>query len=354
MTQVQSIQKFAHPWFLLVFLTCTVTLYGCEKEGPEKKFQNYLGRLATTLDADTPTVPIPLIAKPPKISELRYTLEPGNLHALDFLALSGCKIQITIGKRNSSLGKFAKDSQRLLLELEYLLHAPECIRFMRKNGKTELAENLEMAYQLKKRQLPKLIFNATLANSEFRSFWKKPAALADYPAQTNSKVLQSLGAITKNTERWLSGDYRADNATFEIHLSEVAMGDGGALWLALGIQGGALNAGNILLEQSLARGPLCSKNYRSPAADILPRVVHKYFITQIQPGAAALGKRYHELIPALRALENLLQDDLPKEYLRMQEERNKAMSALTEIPRAHVQAIKKVLRTCQNKSPLNA
>ena len=132
------------------------------------------------------------------------------------------------------------------------------------------------------------------------------------------------------------------------------MGDGGALWLALGIQGGALNAGNTVLAQSLARGPLCSKSYRSPAADILPNVVHKYFITQIQPGSAALGKRYHELIPALVALENLLQDDLPREYVQMQTARNAAMSALTKMPRAHVESIKKVLSPCQNKSPLNA
>lgn len=333
---------------------CTVTLYGCEKEGPEKKFQNYLGRLAITLDADTPSVPNPKIPKPPKISELRYTLDSGNLHALDFLALSGCKVQITIGKRNSSLGKLAKDSQRLLLELEFLQHAPECIRFMRKSGKAELAGNLEVAYQLKQQQLPKLIFNATLANVEFRGFWKKPAELADYPAQTNSKVLQSLGAITKNTERWLSGDYRANNAAFEIHLSEVAMGDGGALWLALGIQGSALAAGNLLLEQSLARGPLCGANYRSAAADILPRVVHKYFITQIQPGSAALGKRYHEILPALTALESLLQDDLPEEYVQIQKARDTAMSALIKMPRAHVAAIKKVLTPCQNKSPFNA
>jgi hypothetical protein len=350
---IQTIQKTSQKWPLLVFITCAIALCGCEQQGPEQDLENYLGRLATTLDTDQPEVSLAAIPKPPKISELRYTLAPGNLHALDFLALSGCKVQVTIGKRNSSLGKLAKASQRLLLELEYLQYAPECIQFMYKTGKTELAENLESAYTLKKAQLPKLIFNATLASSEFRSFWKKPASIADYPAQTNSTVLQSLAAITKDVERWLLGDYQANNTRFEIHLSQAAMGDGGALWLALGHQGAALTAGNMMLEKSFARGPLCSDRYRSPAADILPNVIHKYFITEIQPWSAALGKRYHELIPAVSALEDLLQDDLSEEYVHYQKARNAAMSALTNRPKEHVEAIKKVLNSCQNKSPLN-
>lgn len=353
MNHVQTIQKASQKWPLLLFIACTITLCGCEQQGPEQDLENYLGRLATTLDTDQPDVTLLPIPKPPKISELRYTLAAGNLDALDFLALSGCKIQITIGKRNSSLGIMTKASQRLLLELEYLQHAPECIQFMHKTGKTELAENLESAYELKKSQLPKLIFNATLASSEFRSFWKKPTSIANYPAQTNSTVLQSLGAIKKDAERWLSGDYQANNTAFEIHLSETAMGDGGALWLALGRQGAALRAGNMILEQSLASGALCSDRYRSPAADILPNVIHKYFITEVQPWSAALGKRYHELIPALEALENVLKGDLPEEYVQYQKTRNTAMSTLKNRPKEHVEAIKKVLKPCQNKSPLN-
>jgi hypothetical protein len=75
-------------------------------------------------------------------------LPPGKLGALDFLAISGCEVQVTIGKRNSSLGRMAKESQRLLLELEYLALAPECIDYQRRQGRSGVADTLEQAWQL--------------------------------------------------------------------------------------------------------------------------------------------------------------------------------------------------------------
>jgi hypothetical protein len=347
----QPLKTPANRFGTAVLLCCAALVLpgGCSKPGPTQHLDDYLTRLARTLDVEQVTIPTAAAPRMPKTADLRLLLPSANLDALDFLSLSGCAVQITIGKRNSSLGKFASDSQRLLLELEYLQLAPQCIEYMRKSGNSQLADTLEQAHVLKQAQLPGLIFNATLANTEFRAFWKKPADLADYPLQTSSVVLSALAVIALDVERWLAGDYRADNREFEIQLSEVAKGDGGALLLALATQESRLEAANHLLRESLANGPLCSAQYRRAAADTLPKIIQKTFITGMQPWSAALGRRYHELIPALVRLEDLLANALPPSYSHWKLERAAAFSRLISAPMHHVHLLQETLAPCMEK-----
>ena len=95
-----------------------------------------------------------------------------GLDALDFLALRGCALQVTIGKRNSSLGRLAPPSQALLLDLEFLRLAPACIDQLRAQQETELADLLRSAANHKRADLPRRVFNATLGAEEFQSFWQ--------------------------------------------------------------------------------------------------------------------------------------------------------------------------------------
>ncbi|MEH6583979.1 MAG: DUF3080 family protein [Halioglobus sp.] len=330
----------------LVYALFTALLIACTKAGPEQRLDDYLTRLGNTLDTTIPSPTKPVIAKLPIPAQLRKPLPPGNLGALDFLALSGCEVQITIGKRNSSLGIFASDSQRLLLDLEYLQFAPACIDHMHSTGKHAIAETLEAAAALKRAQLPDRIFFATLGNIEFRDFWKKPPTLGTYPEQTSSAVLSALDAIARLTQRWLGEDYRADNLEFEILLSEIAKGDGGALLLALTIQQAGLDAANAAIRAKMAEGPLCSDHYRSDAADILPNVVHKYFITGVQPWSANIGRRSYELLPPVQRLEKLLALALPNNYLAWQRERDQALTTLNAAPQQHVKVLKQLLAPC--------
>ena len=99
-------------------------LTACTKVGPEQSLDIYIERLATTLQIEAEVAIARPIPKMPRTSELRVDLLSADLGTLDFLSLSGCAVQITIGKRNSSLGLMASDSQRLLLELEYLEQLP--------------------------------------------------------------------------------------------------------------------------------------------------------------------------------------------------------------------------------------
>lgn len=343
----RSILALTRGWpRLLAGLVALVLLAGCNRAGQHEKFDNYLERLAHTLTvAPGPVSPDPAPVRP-RTGMLRLDIATASLDTLDFLALSGCAVQVTMGKRNSSLGRMARDSQRLLLELEYLRLAPQCIAFQRERGENALASTLQQAWELKRQQLPALIFNATLGSTEYRQFWQLPANPGDYPADTSSVVISAAQGINSQARRWLAGDYEADNRAFEILLGEVATGDGGALLQALASQGAWLSAANVVLEQRMAEGPLCAPGLRPAASDILENVVRKYFVGEIQPWSAALGRRYHELLPPIEALEELLDDVLPPAYRDWRVQRDTQLARLAQAPRRHVEHLVVIQRPC--------
>jgi hypothetical protein len=255
-------------------------------------------------------------------------------------------VQVTIGKRNSSLGRMARDSQRLLLELEYLRLAPECIRYQRGEGNTDIADTLQGAWELKRRQLPALVFNATLGGDEFREFWRGGSPDADYPDTAGSEVITALEAVGVLVEQWLSGDYHADNWGFEVLLSRIATGDGGQLLDALAAQDAWLAAADAMVAARRQRGPLCRPGFRPEAVTILDNVISRFFIGELQPGAAALGSRYHELLPGLRSLEAQLATVIPGHYARWQEQRDDQLDRFAAAPRRHVEQLKALRAPC--------
>lgn len=324
-------------------------LVGCGPTGFEDPYREYLQRLSRTLDQ---SFTHPAIAPPermPRPARLRHEFEAGNLDGLDFLALHGCELQLTVGKKNSSLGRMARDSQRLLLDLEYLQLAPGCIAQLQEEGKQALAATLQQAWRDKRRQLPQRVFNATLGATEYRSLWQPDFPGDHYPDNTSSAPLQALGRINAMVERWLGGDYRFDNRAFEIMLSEVAKGDGGQLWYSLAIQAAWLERADAMLRSRQRRGALCADNYRADAADILPRVIARFFVDGTQATSAKLGRRYHQLLPPVQALEQLLATALPAAYITWKSGRDSALAEFSAAPREHVSQLQALLAPCDRK-----
>ena len=321
------------------------TLTGCA-DNPDSAFELYLERLSGALSVEMATIKVPPIAVLPAKRELQLDIAGSDIDVLDFLALSGCELQVTIGKRNSSLGRLARDSQRLLLELEYLQLAPACITYQREQGELQLADTLEQAWTQKTRQLPALIFNATLGSEEYRQFWKAPAQQGNYPANTSSAVIASLQAVNDHARRWLTGAFDASNLEYELLLADITAGDGGALRQALAAQAGALQAANEMLARRMERGPLCTPPLRPASADILDNVIRKFFVAGTQPRAARLNRRYHELLPAITELEQMLSDAPPLAYRAWQAQRDAEVEEWALAPREHVSQLQAIQEPC--------
>jgi len=321
-------------------------LPGCSERPSEARFENYLQRLGRTLGVTAPESAFEHPPRPPRPGQLRLDVPPGKLGTLDFLALRGCAVQITVARRNSSLGLMARDSQRLLLELEYLRLAPACVERLRARGREPLARELEQAWQDKRRQLPALIFNATLASDEYRAFWSTARTPGDYPRVASSLTTAALEANSERARRWLGGDYRVDGREFELHLGEIAGGDGGALLVALARQAQWLSRADAVLDRRMDRGPLCAGAIRHRAADILPNVIRKFFIGDIQPPAAILNRRRYELLPPIAALEAQLNAVLPPQYRQWMAARNQLFENASAAPRRHVENLQRILAPC--------
>jgi hypothetical protein len=336
----------------LACLFAVLVLTGCAQENPNSAFERYLDRLSGALSVEVAPTVSPSIAALPAARDLQLDIIGSDIDVLDFLTLSGCELQVTIGKRNSSLGRLARDSQRLLLELEYLRLAPTCIAYQREQGELALAETLEEAWAMKQKQLPALIFNATLGGEEYRQFWKAPAQPGNYPANTSSAVISSLQAVNDHTRRWLTGDFSANNLEFELLLSDITAGDGGALRQALAAQASALQAANLMLDRRMLRGPLCTPPLRPAAADILNNVIRKFFIAGTQPRAAQLNRRYHELLPPVANLEQMLSGALPPAYKAWQQQRDEALAQWVLAPREHVSQLQALQQSCDTGEQL--
>ncbi|MEH6608573.1 MAG: DUF3080 family protein [Halioglobus sp.] len=333
------------------FYRCTAVLFavaliGCGPTGPEAALVDYNQRLQRTLGVDPGTLNRLMPSIPPRSGELQLDIRSGDIGTLDFMALSGCAVQTNIGRRNSSLGRVAAPSQRLLLDLEFLMLAPACVATMTERGETELATALAAAYDEKKTQLRKRIFNATLGGPEYRQLWRNQTEPADYPANTSSAVISAMEAINSLTSRWLAGDYRAENRQFEIYLSEVAAGDGGELWRALATQQALLSLADEMLQVRATQDPLCQPGRYLPEAEILKTVVHKFFIGEVQPHSAALARRYHKLLPPILSMEQQVVDALPQLYRQWADTRNQQLTSMLIAPRLHVEQIKGLLDPC--------
>lgn len=327
-------------------VTALVLLTACTGDDPEKAYRTYLERLGRTLDIQVTTARTPDFPRPPRPGALRLPVTSGSLDTLDFLSLSGCAVQVTIGRRNSSLGRMAAPSQRLLLALEYLRLAPQCVETLRADGKDSLADTLDNAQRLKRDQLPALIFNATLGSDEYRAFWQASSTPGGFPPVNPATAENALSGINGYAKRWLGGDYAADNQAFEILLAEVAGGGGGRLLNRLSVQAAWLDAANDMIGARMARGPLCGTGTRHAAADILPAVVEKFFVGRIQPASAVLHRQSYQLLPPAQELEALLSDVLPNGFRTWQANRDNRLTRSRGAPRRHVEQVQAIQSPC--------
>ena len=170
---------------------------------------------------------------------------------LDFLSLSGCALQVNLGRRNSSLGRTAFPSQQLLLDLEFLALAPACIATLVDQGKTDIAAQLVDAQSTRTAFLRQRIFNALLAGPEYSRFWKLPPKLQAYPDQVGGRVIEALHWFNQAIRMWLEGRYEFQVDQLETQLYHLRSGDGGSLLLAAVVQARILEQATAAVD---ARG----------------------------------------------------------------------------------------------------
>lgn len=329
--------------FVAVALACLLLACAPTDEGPAR-LDNYLQRLERALERELAARPLVV---PPRISDAQLTQIPiasGKLGVLDFLSLSGCELQVNIGRRNSALGRNASASQRLLLDLEFLRLAPSCINQLRLDDNASLAATLEQASEQRRAALPAMIYNALMAGPEYRQLWQLPASLGKYPSEVGGDVIDTLNWFDSYSDRWLAGDYRIAPGELEQRLSSLRAGDGGALLLAAAYQQRTLDAASRSLQTRTP--PLCPGGNHSRAARVTETVASKFFAADVQRWLAAVNQRRYAVMTPIERIEQRLSGVLPADYRHWADLRDSLLTQLEASPRRHVQALKQALTEC--------
>ena len=336
---------------LWIGLIATLALSSCaEREVGAAKLTNYVERLSNAADIDIGMVnggqTISQRVDLPSDLDTESLAATRSLSLIDFLALSGCELQANIAKRNTSMGKTASASQRLILDLEFLRLAPACVTLLEEKEENSVADTLRENIELRRANLPKRIFTATLAGPEWRKFWEQPMSLGSYPESASGDSAQALWELSERVQRFLDHSWSAADEDLEPLLSSIRANSGGQLLAAAALQSRYLEHANDVLRSASKEGIYCRNEAITDAGTITKTVVAKYFATDVQRWSAEVSQRHYEIQSALIALESHLTSTLPPRYIDWVTERNALLHRLYAATREHVAAINKTVNAC--------
>ena len=325
-------------------------LVGCQSS-LDSAYQDYLQRLARIFELETIEAsaisPLTYPRSRAWVETNEVAKERKTLGLLAFLSLDDCELRYVIARRNSALGKVASPSQRLHYQLDFLQHAPACIVTLRAQGQMQTAAALSAVMDEKKQRLAWFIWRGSLGEKEFRQFWQAGNREDNYPANTGAGLITALEQLSAWVSQWLNGDYTSDIRAYEMNLSVIRAGDGGALYRALSTQQRALNQANTLLDnEAMVQQRICPRGQPSTQAKILQNVVSKFWIQGLQRRSAALSRRYFALMPALQALEQQLAEGEPSIYFHWRQQRDAQLKQFLAAPKAHSLRINTLYQQC--------
>lgn len=328
--------------FLFPFLFLTA----CAPDGVDSSLSNYLSRLANVAgyEGEPAVKPLPVVRFPASVSSESKTSgsAQATIGLLDFLAMGGCQLQQLVAHRNSGLGKFSQPSQKLLYTLQFLHFAPVCMDSLEPGD--PLVEELEQAWQQKRRDLPEMLVNSLLLGPDARSFWKVPRETHGYPEQIGAELPEALKRLHHLVQRWLAGDYQAGWNHLESLLFQFQSGEGGQLYSTLLRFRSALDAGNRILRSRSEHW--CARGQPTINVRAANNIVTKFFVGDVQPWAAILSRRYYAVIEPYERIEMLLEPHLPEGYLRWRATRQNAMHLALEAAKPHVTLLQRLMEPC--------
>ena len=336
---------------LWIGLIVTLALSSCaEREVGAAKLTNYVERLSTAADIDIEMVNggqnISRRVDLPSDLDTALLATTGSLSLVDFLSLSGCELQANIAKRNTSMGRTASASQRLILDLEFLRLAPACVTLMEEKEENSVANTLRENIELRSANLPTRVFAATIGGPEWQTFWDQPLLLGSYPESASGDSAQALWELSERVQRFLDHSWSTADEDLEPLLSSIRANSGGQLLAAAALQSGYLEHANDILRSASKEGIYCRNEAITEAGTITKTVVAKYFAADVQRWSAQVSQRHYEIQSALIALESHLTSTLPPRYLDWVTERDALLHRLYAATREHVAVIKKTVNAC--------
>lgn len=296
---------------LLLILTLSLLVLcvpSCQPSNePHSLFENYRYRLQNSLKLDLKNSlkldfrnnlkPEDSLAKAkalqselmryPSVRDMSYAITSSNINLLDFLKLSSCDLQRHIGQRNSSLGRFMKNSQALLYEYKFLRLAHQCLSQL--DPESDLYTILLQAVLLKEKQLPAVQWNAVFASEEFATLFSlgtKPLSM-DELRMPPLNLYAAFDTLALFLNKQLEDSASAEQA-YAVIASSKRIGE---LRLSMQVAKKYLEQTDQLLQYRIKDKPLCFKQRANSQFEVVNTVFFKFYIGEVQPYIALLHQQ---------------------------------------------------------------
>lgn len=336
-------------------------LTGCEQNSTEKQFQTYHQRLANVLDIN---VTPPLKTNAPFFPESRQLQQPLNdirYSLLDAYDLRQCGLFQLIAERNSILGKVQDKTRFMRYELLFLQGLDYCLTTLPIDN--ELRPELEIIYQQKQQQLPRVLWNMVFTEKEWRQQFNIGHQLiinqqydgyiesinafhylADLSLHLSQNVQQtSLARLNKKDIDLLLHHQQ------QIHKIEYF----GQLLYSMARTTTLLTTiTNQLVENENVI--ICGENINPQQAQYLRNIFNKFYAKDLQRYIANLDSQYQTLQPHLKVLYDNLQNKVPSISEPMQRYiayafQGQLYQQYQQANREHIQYWQRLFKRCQLK-----
>lgn len=276
--------------WLVLWLVIAV-LSGCQRHDVEDVFDDYRYRLSNVFEVEFDALNIKSNRfreglEYPSQRDLKIQVTTSSVSILDFLRLSECELQRLLGQRNSSLGKLAHDSQRLLYHLQFIQLAEECIAQLHgRENRAELLAVLKGELRNKKQNTPTMVWNALFASEEFQTLLSNRNGVLTNEVLSQSPVvlLQAIEQLKLLVNAALDQQAISSEAlesALQVIGSENYMG---RLLLSIRYTRMSLDQINEKLSQGFDREKFCPDGRLLERGRVMKTVFESIYLKKVQP-----------------------------------------------------------------------
>lgn len=285
--------------------------------------EDYLWRLANVLDQEFESPGIHLHSYPEK-RDMRLSLSTHSIDLLDFLSMTGCKLQITAAQKNSGLGRVMMSSQTFLYQWQFLNDSRECLDHLETEDPALYAQ-LQQVVAVKREELDRYAWLAVWGGPEMRHYygvtqqWLSEGEAISL-AEDDYRLLFTLIEFTQQIKRdqeSITLDVNPYREPFELTLARLGQSNiGGKVLTTVSDLTTLLTQGTRMLES--AKGRLCPAGKITPKAKILHTVFLKFYIGNVQPYLAFVHQQAAPWFDQQNELMNGFSLDVPDVFSEFQ------------------------------------
>mgnify|MGYP001966890636 CR=1 FL=1 len=320
------LRRFTLAAALVTAALVTAIIGGCTgTDSPQARFDDYLTRLARTLDRDPePATQLPRRLYPAR-RDLRQPIDTPRTGWIGFFQLHRCGLVNLVSERNSILGRVAPPQARLAYEAQLLAGLTHCRAGFDRDtlaaaddDERDFVAHLDELIALKHQARGAMLWNQTFASAPMAHLFSVAGGDAGLaPSLAGRAPRAALAQLTSAARR-----LRADKPVNETALAEAyetldASEYGGGLQIAAIESTAALERASQLIRTRLAARPLCFNNKPNRRARVLRTILLEIYGTGVQSYLADLvraGRLWRAAVDELIAVQGVTPDSAFMRY----------------------------------------